>query len=276
MSSLRVSDCEDGCPRGGAAARGDSSGPRPTRTPAPITDARSSDRPLVVVQPVEARGEQRVDGRRDRDARQVAASAPLAVLRAQAGRRPSSIRRISSTNSGLPSAASHDARVGRRRRAGRRPTRLSTSSLVSASVERLEEDDRGVRLAADPARRVVEQLRPGQADDAAPERSRSSRRGTRSGRGTSARPSGCRRTRRPAAARAARLSSSVRTAQKVSWIRGRRRRRPSSADEPLDDQSPSVVGRRAAPASFAARLRGRVRRRDARGARAAARRPART
>ena len=77
-SSLRMSECRQrvspGCSSGGAS----SATARHMKT-RPTTEARSTTGALVGRQPIQARGEQRMDGGRDRDARDVVDRAP-AVL----------------------------------------------------------------------------------------------------------------------------------------------------------------------------------------------------
>ena len=113
--------------------------PRPSRARAP---------PLVRVELVEPRGEQRLDRRRNGDARP-------ADSRTSAS--------ISSTNSGLPSAAVADALASFGSRPRRRAARDQLVGL--GRVERLEQHRRRVQLAAAPARAAVEQLRPRQAEE---------------------------------------------------------------------------------------------------------------
>ena len=209
ISSLRTSE-----PRG-LARRGErrpaSSSTDPRGRPCPRRRrARSPRAPRV--ESIETRGEERLD-RRGTGTVEVTRSAQRPSSRT---RRPSSmsIESISSTKSGLPSAASTiRASTSRRVRLRRRGSRPASRTRVG---ERLEEDRRRVHLAAAPARTDVEQLRPGHAEEQDRAPRATSPRGTRRDRGRSPRPSGCRRRRRRVADGSPGASKNRRTAPKPS------------------------------------------------------------
>ena len=183
-------------------------------------------------------------------------------------RRPSStsIDSISSTNSGLPSAA---ARM-RSRISGVSagcPSRFSISASASAFGERLEVDAGRVALAAAPARAVLEELGARHADEEDRDVARPRPRRARSRRATSALPSGCRRTRRRAAAaaraprgtggppRTARPGPSRREAEHRRRDARRRSRRPACPRASSRSFGPRPLGRRrprAMPAAWIA------------------------
>ncbi len=179
---------------------------------------------------------------------------PAATHRPLSGRSsPSSISidSVSSTKSGLPSAASwmRDATAG-----------SSVASPSRFSISRSDwPGDRGSRIsvterlrARRPARAQLEQLVAGHGQEQQRRRRATGRRRTRPGRAASARPSGDRRARPRAAASRASVSNSLRTPQK-----------PSSADAPASTNPISSATRSAArvpdssPASAAVDLLGR-------------------
>ena len=171
----------------GRASGGESSATAPHQNDAPHDRRPLDHRALLGLEPVQAGGQQRVDGRRDRDARQVAGRPPSGR---RAARTPSStsIRSVSSTNSGLPSATSaiRARRLGwelRAARPGPGSGRRSRSAVSGGSV-----DHGRVRLRGHPPRADLEQLRPRLAEEQHRGRRGSSRRGTRADRGTSASP----------------------------------------------------------------------------------------
>ena len=118
----------------------------------PITAARWSSAFSAPRQPVDARGDQRLQ--RVGDAlRQIA----VAALRRACGS-------VSSTNSGLPSVLSSRSARAPRDQAPRRRASASTSSSALGLAQRLELDRGGAHPASAPAGPDVEQLGPREAE----------------------------------------------------------------------------------------------------------------
>ena len=126
--------------------------PRAHQNTRPTTDGALDHRALARVEPVEPRGEQRVDRRRDRDPRQVARRRPAGRRGARAAPSSTSIRSVSSTNSGLPSASSRDPRPRAVGSSSSRPSRfLDQRRRSRAAVSGVERDQRRVRLRRSPS-----------------------------------------------------------------------------------------------------------------------------
>ena len=135
---------------------------------------------------------------------------------------------ISSTKSGLPSAASR-MRAWRSWSSVAFPEQPLQQLVGLRRGQRLEQDGRRVQLAPAPAGTPVQEFRPREAQQQ--ERRLASRGRPRApaGRGRSARPSGCRRTRPPRATTRAAVSRSLRTAHGISSTCSPRARRRAAA-----------------------------------------------
>ena len=150
--------------------------------------------------------------------------------------RPSSISiaTISSTKSGLPSAAVGDP-LHRRRRASPPAEEVRDQLVAILAAERLEEDDVAFGLPAAPVRACVEQLGPRHADEQDRRVARPLGDVLDEVEEAPAPPSGCRRRRRPAAGWREHLEEPA-DRPKVSPAQRLRRRQPDELGDPLDDE----------------------------------------
>ena len=178
-------------------------------------DRRSLEHRALVRQRRSRRAASSAGSTGDRDGGQVADARPTRRLRTEQRRRRSASPSISSTNSGLPSAA----RMIRSRTSvgsSATPSRFPISARHCSFGQRLERHRRRVHLAAAPRRPDLQQLGAGHAYEQDRRRRATSRPRARSGRGRSAPPSGCRRTRATSGRSRARASRNRRIAQNVS------------------------------------------------------------
>ena len=176
-------------------------GPAPTKNVLTDHGRRLEHDALLRREAVEPRGQQRLDRRRDRDGRKSSTATPPAVLADEASvvdqhrERLLDEQRVALGRSG----DALDELVGELRPT---PRRFAISVAGLFVGERLERHGRRVQLAAAP-RRAVASSRSGARH--AHQQDRRAARPVRdvldAGRGTWARPSGCRRTRAPAVAR---------------------------------------------------------------------------
>ena len=169
---------------------------RATMEHRPLDGGRGDDRPLVGRQSLDAGGEQRLDRRGHRKVGEVGRHDPVVILPGQQlvvdQHRHHLLGEERVTLHGLG-----DPRLGLRRE--RCPVEQVRDQLPGLLVaEWLEQDRRRVQLAPAPVGTCVEQLGPRDADQQDRDVARDRARRARPGRGTSAPPSGRRRTRPPA------------------------------------------------------------------------------
>ena len=236
ISSLRASASSRGrtCrPQRLGGERGHRAGVEDLAFDGPALDHRA----LLRVEPVQARGEQQLDRRRDRDVGEVLDGAPRRRPRTAGARRRSACRASPRRTAGCPRRPRGSAS---RAAAGMsaRPSRLSTScdDLVARRAVRAGSWWRSASRRPSPG--GARAARAGRRTAAGAARLASSPRGVRSGRGTRVRPSGCRRTRRRAVGRARDARSSLRTPQYASSAAT-----GSPHDEEAGDQRDDPVAR---------------------------------
>ena len=197
----------------GARRRGSERRQRPGMKRAALDRGALQQRPLAGLEAVDARGEHRLDARRQ-----------LAVVLAGVdGDELLDEQRVAL------------GALRRSARASSRAPRRSASSRACASASASSTSTRAVGLRRGPRRARLEQLGPRQADEQDRRRRSTARRRGRAGPAAPARPSGCPRRRRRAGGRAARRSSSRRSAQAVSSACA------GSSDSPIAPRMPRIA-----------------------------------